>query len=126
MNDHDRQAVRRATGEGAEQLAATEYERAGARVLARNYRVKCGELDLVVEESDASGVTLAFVEVRARVESASWETPAESLTPAKLRKLRNAASVFLAAYRGGATSVRFDLASFDGRGLRIHKNFWWY
>ncbi len=126
MNDHDRQAVRRATGEGAENLAAAEYERAGARVIARNYRVKCGELDLVVEEPRGAEVTLAFVEVRARTESASWETPAESLTPAKLRKLKNAAGFFLAAYRGPATSVRFDLASFDGSGLRIHKNFWWY
>jgi putative endonuclease len=126
MNDHERQAVRRATGGTAEDLAAAAYERAGARIIGRNHRLKCGELDLIVEEKVGSELVLVFVEVRARSELASWETPAESLTPSKLRKLRNAASSYLASYRGPASSVRFDLASWDLQTLRLHRNFWWY
>ncbi len=126
MDDQEKQAVRRATGGTAEDLAAAEYEKAGARIVARNHRLKCGELDLVVEETDGSEIVLVFVEVRARSELASWETPAESLTPSKLRKLRNAASSYLASYRGAATSVRFDLASWNLQTMQIHKNFWWY
>jgi putative endonuclease len=126
MNDHERQALRRAAGQTAEDLAAAEYEKAGARILARNHRLKCGELDLIVEERVGSQLMLVFVEVRARSERASWESPAESLTPSKLRKLRSAASLYLASYRGAATCVRFDLASWNHETLQIHRNFWWY
>jgi len=121
-----RQQHRALAGRSAEDLAAEAYERAGSRILARNYRLKCGEIDIVVEEPGGSGTTLVFVEVRARCRRASWETPAESLTFPKLQRLRKAAAHFLAGYRGPAVGVRFDLASWDFSELRIERNFWWY
>lgn len=114
---------RKQLGDAAEQAAFEYYCRAGARLLARNYRVKCGELDLVLE--DLGRRELVVVEVRARTCGRAWETAAESLSPAKLRRLRNATQLFLLDYRGPMESLRFDLAEWDG-SLRIHRNFWWY
>ena len=92
-------------------------------MLARNYQVKCGELDLVFEDLERR--ELVVVEVRARTAGRAWETAAESLSPGKLRRLRNATELFLLDYRGTMNSLRFDLAEWDG-SLRIHRNFWWY
>jgi len=118
---------RKTIGDQAEALALEAYLRRDARLLARNFRVKCGELDLVLEESNPEGrLELVIVEVRARDPSRAWETPAESLTPQKLRRIRNASALFLRDYDGPARDVRFDLASWDGESLRIHPNFWWY
>ena len=121
---------RKVRGDLAEQAALEAYLASGVRLLARNFRVKCGELDLVFEEIDPeSGIPeLVIVEVRGRVPGAAWETPAESLTRAKLAKIRNASELFLRdhARPGGWSSVRFDLAAWDGHAIRIHRNFWWY
>ena len=122
----ERQERRRRHGKEGEELACEAYLKAGARLVARNYQLKCGELDLIVEEDSGTGLTLVFVEVRSRDPLSSWETPAESLTPAKLRRIRNAASEFLMHYTGEARDVRFDLASWNLTGLQLWKNFWWY
>src|SRR3970040_1300812 len=49
-------------GARAEELCAELLRRAGLRVLARNWRCRHGEIDLVAEE----GRTLVFAEVRYR------------------------------------------------------------
>lgn len=53
--------ARRALGSAGEDLAAAEYERRGYEVLARNWRCREGELDLVLR----SGATVVFCEVKA-------------------------------------------------------------
>ncbi|MEN9722663.1 MAG: hypothetical protein RJB38_649 [Pseudomonadota bacterium] len=108
-------------------MAVRWYEQAGARVIARNFRLKCGELDLVVEEQAPSGWwTLIFVEVRSRTYGKSWDRPEESLTLPKLFRIRHAAERFLQGYQGPARSIRFDLASWNHRELKVFRNFWWY
>ena len=121
--------LRKQLGNTAEQAAYDHYSREGARLIARNYNVNCGELDLVFE--DLASAELVVVEVRARTPGLAWETPAESLTPAKLRRIRNATELFLLEYRGTLSSLRFDLAAWDatrpeGLRLEILRNFWWY
>jgi putative endonuclease len=49
-------------GARAEELCAELLRKAGLRVLARNWRCRHGEIDLVAEE----GTTLVFAEVRYR------------------------------------------------------------
>lgn len=121
-------AAPKSIGDHAEELALEAYLREGAHLLARNYRVKCGELDLVLEDP-ATG-ELVIVEVRARDPLRAWESPAESLTPGKLRRIRNAASIFLLECarerRQEFPGIRFDLAAWDGSRLEIHRDFWWY
>ena len=72
----------RAAGESFEQRACDELERAGLRLLTRNYTTRHGELDLVMREGD----TVVFVEVRYR-KSASHGDAAASVTTSKQGKL---------------------------------------
>ena len=49
-------------GDAAEQLALEHLERHGLKLLARNYRCRMGEVDLIMRD----GASLVFVEVRLR------------------------------------------------------------
>ena len=93
-----------ATGRAAEDRALKELSAAGLRLVARNFRCRLGEIDLVMREGD----TLVFVEVRQR-RSARFGDAAESVTAAKQRKLQAAAALFVAwhpALRRYADAIR--------------------
>ena len=75
--------ARRAFGQAGEDRAAAWYRAHGYEVLARNWRCREGELDLVVRR----GRTLVFVEVKAR-RTDRFGIPAEAVTPTKQRRLR--------------------------------------
>jgi putative endonuclease len=98
--------ARRALGVAGEALAARWYEARGYEVIARNWRCRDGELDLVLR----SGRQLVICEVKAR-SSDRFGTPAEAVTPAKQRKLRKLAGRYLseaAPFR--PSGIRFDVA----------------
>ncbi|MDA8109607.1 MAG: YraN family protein [Betaproteobacteria bacterium] len=99
------------TGARAEELCAELLRRAGLRILARNWRCRHGEIDLVAEEEG----TLVFAEVRLR-HDARFGGAAESLTAQKRARLVAAARQFLAA-RPGA-SCRFDVLLLDALDAR--------
>ena len=100
----------RAAGDSFEQRACGELERAGLKLLARNYSTRHGELDLVMREND----TVVFVEVRYR-KSASHGDAAASVTPTKQGRLILAAQHWLAAHPSHARRpCRFDVISYDG------------
>lgn len=110
---------RQRLGARGEQLAADWYVARGYRLVARNWRCREGELDLVVTRDGE----LVFCEVKTR-SSDRFGTPAEAVTPAKQRRLRVLAARFLAAGAGaggaGAGSagagrgIRFDVAAVTG------------
>lgn len=93
-------------GEEGERAAWEAYRRRGYRLLARNWRTRLGELDLVV----ARGGVVAFCEVKTR-SSAALGGPWESVTTAKRRKVRALAEAFIASRRLRADRYRFDVAS---------------
>jgi putative endonuclease len=93
-------------GQRAEELCADLLRRAGLRILARNWRCRLGEIDLVAEE----GGTLVFAEVRLRHDP-RYGGAAESLTTAKRARLLAAARFFLA--RRAAAPCRFDVLLLD-------------
>jgi putative endonuclease len=100
----------RAAGDDFEQRACGELERAGLKLLARNYTTRHGELDLVMRD----GSTVVFVEVRYR-KSASHGDAATSVTAAKQGKLILAAQHWLAAHpQHSRAACRFDVVSYDG------------
>lgn len=76
-------------------------------MLARNFRVKGGEIDLVCRD----GATTVFVEVRRRA-NADFGGAASSITVRKQRRLILAARHWLA--RHGDTACRFDCVLFEG------------
>lgn len=103
----------RRRGDAAEDLAAEFLQRRGLRIVARNYRCRFGEIDLVAETRAA----LVFVEVRAR-KSDDFGGPGESITAAKRRRLVAAARHYLAA-GGRDRAARFDVVLLTGEPPEI-------
>ena len=83
---------RRATGDLAEEAAARCLERAGYTIVARQFSVpRVGELDIVAIRDGR----VHIVEVRARRKGSPYGTGADSITAAKIRKIRHTAAIFL-------------------------------
>ena len=101
------------SGAQAEDLACAHLERAGLRLLARNYRCPQGEIDLVMDDRD----TLVFVEVRYR-RSNVFGTPAETVDRRKQARLQAAAGHYLLAHSADR-ACRFDVVAVSGRDARI-------
>jgi putative endonuclease len=98
-------------GARAEELCAELLRGAGLRVLARNWRCRHGEIDLVAEE----GATLVFAEVRYRRDE-RYGGAAESVTTAKQARLVAAARFYLMMRRPDTRSerpCRFDVLLLD-------------
>lgn len=98
---------RRAIGSDAEKqaeiyLLAKEYT-----TVARNWRCRSGEIDLIMRDKDV----LVFVEVRSRTGTTRYGMAVESVNYRKQRQVRETAEVFL--YRQGHTmmQVRFDVVT---------------
>lgn len=100
----------RGVGQAWEEEAARHLERAGYRIVARNYRTRAGEIDFVAED----GATLCFIEVKAR-RSSAFGSPAEAVTPEKQRRIWNAAQLYLQKARV-RPACRFDVVSVDASG----------
>jgi putative endonuclease len=98
-------------GAASEDLAARWLEARGYRIVARNFRTRRGEIDLVAEDR---GVTV-FVEVRARTASSHGSAIA-TISPAKRRRIVSAARVYAARFGLGERPLRFDTVSLDGDG----------
>lgn len=101
-----REDPRRVLGRRGEDLAAEHLTRAGLVVLDRNWRCRSGELDIVATD----GATLVVVEVKTR-SGTGFGTPAESVTPRKLGRVRRLAQLWLAEHRVGWVQVRFDVVA---------------
>jgi len=101
------------SGAQAEDLACAHLERAGLKLLARNYRCPQGEIDLVMDDRDA----LVFVEVRYRRTNA-FGTPAETVDRRKQARLLAAAGHYLLTHSADR-ACRFDVVAVSGRDARI-------
>ena len=99
---------RTALGRTGEDLAAAWYEDHGYEVLERNWRRREGEVDLIVRK----GRTVAFCEVKTR-SSDAFGSGAESVLPAKQRRIRRLATRWLAeltpATGRALVDLRFDV-----------------
>lgn len=104
---------RQDSGRRGEAVAASFLRRRGFRILARNFRLVGGELDLICRK----GAILVFVEVRARANLA-FGHPVESITAAKRRHLVRAGLVYLKKMHWEERPFRFDLVAilWDERG----------
>lgn len=99
----------------AEELAERALLAKGYTLLQRNYRLRGGEIDLVVRAPDS---TVVFVEVRQRRGSA-FGGAAGSISAAKQRRVRRAAGHYLATVlRSSDLAVRFDAVLVTGDGPR--------
>ena len=100
-------------GAEAEAVAAAFLEARGLTILARNYRCRLGEIDLIARD----GPTTVFVEVRRRA-SRSFGGAAASITSAKQLKLLKAARHYMSRL-GVMPECRFDALLIEGEPPRI-------
>jgi len=99
---HERQQY----GQSSERLAVEFLERRGYTIVARNYRTRLGEIDIIARHNGA----WVFVEVKAR-RSGRFGDPKAALTPTKQRKISMAALAFLKSRGGTQTKARFDVVT---------------
>jgi putative endonuclease len=95
-------------GARAESLAAKFLASRGLAIVARNFRTRMGEIDVIARDRD----TLVFVEVRKR-RSEAYGGAAASITGAKRARLIAAAQAYL-ALQNREPPCRFDAILIDG------------
>ncbi len=93
-------------GRIGEDLACRELERRGYVIVARRYRRRRGELDIIARD----GATLVFVEVKTR-RGRMFGGGAEAVTAMKRRRMRTMALEYLARHRLSQCACRFDVVA---------------
>jgi putative endonuclease len=103
-------------GKSGEDLACRELERRGYAIIARRYRVRGGELDVVARD----GETIVFVEVKARA-GRMFGDAVEAVTPLKQLRMTRLAEQYLMRYRLSDCPCRFDVVSihYEDSGARV-------
>ena len=100
---------RQELGESGENLAVSALTSQGYAVVARRYRSRYGEIDIIANDGD----TLVFVEVR-RKSGKGYGAAVESVTPDKQRRVVRMAVEYLARHdRYDKVAVRFDVVAID-------------
>ncbi len=99
--------ARQTLGARGEELAVAELRRQGMQVVARNWRCRLGEIDVVATETVAGRTTVVFCEVKCR-SGLGFGDPLEAITWAKLRRLRSLAAEWMRVHEMSAAAVRLD------------------
>lgn len=100
--------ARQAFGWRGEELACEELTRRGYTVIARRYRTRHGELDIVARQ----GAYLVFVEVKAR-QSSNFGDPEEAVTAQKQQRLVVMATDYLVRHGLVESPCRFDVVGIN-------------
>jgi len=98
--------ARQSLGKHGEDLACRELERRGYAIVARRYRTRGGEIDIIARD----GRTLVFVEVKAR-ESRAFGAAAEAVTAFKQRRITDLALDYMMHHHLTDCPCRFDVVS---------------
>jgi putative endonuclease len=98
--------ARQILGKTGEDLACRELERRGYAIVARRYRRRGGELDIVARD----GPTLVFVEVKAR-DGRAFGGAADAITGFKRRRITQLARDYMMRFHVSNCPCRFDVVS---------------
>ncbi|MDP3787424.1 MAG: YraN family protein [Candidatus Omnitrophota bacterium] len=113
-------------GDLGERLAAKFLRRGGYTILARKYRCKFGEIDIVAKDRN----TLVFVEVRSRSDSGCG-LPYETIDYKKREHIKRVAAEFLKRFNLFDYDCRFDCVSvlfddnFKPKQIELIKDAFW-
>lgn len=110
----DRAATPAERGRRAERAAAAYLARRGLRLVEKNYRIRAGEIDLVMTH----GCELVFIEVRFRSRS-DFGDGAATVDYNKQQRLIRAAESFLLHRTSNVAPCRFDVVSVTRTGYRL-------
>lgn len=98
--------ARIALGKTGEDLACRELTRRGYEILARRWRRRQGEIDIVARD----GATLVFVEVKTR-DGRAFGGAADAVTAYKRQRLARLAQEYIVCERLHGCACRFDVVS---------------
>jgi putative endonuclease len=93
-------------GKSGEELAVGFLRDKGYRIIARNYKTKLGEIDIIARQKD----TVCFIEVKTR-HSDRFGFPQEAILKTKQRQISKVALAFLKSNNLLDKSARFDVVS---------------
>ena len=93
-------------GKTGEDLACRELERRGYAILARRYRRRGGEIDIIARDA----ATLVFIEVKTR-DGDAFGSGAAAVTPLKQHRMTQIAIDYMMRNRLTGVSCRFDVVS---------------
>ncbi|MBN1419721.1 MAG: YraN family protein [Planctomycetes bacterium] len=113
----------RSLGDAGEAWAARYLRGQGLEILARNFRLRAGEIDLIARDGDR----IVFVEVKT-LRRSDPSIALGRIDPRKRRRIEGAASLYLARHaRGSETPHRFDLVIVlgDPRGEGVRDVRWY-
>lgn len=94
---------RQELGRDGEDAAAEYLTRHGMQVVARNWRCRYGEIDIIARE----GAVLVFCEVKTR-RGTGFGVPLAAITATKLARMRRLAALWLEENGGHRGPVRID------------------
>jgi putative endonuclease len=108
-------------GKVGEDLACRELERRGYAILARRWRRRAGEIDIIARD----GAVLVFIEVKAR-DGCAYGAAAEAITARKRHRIVRLAMEYISRHRIGPCPCRFDVVAVDMDGeqpvVRVFQN----
>ena len=103
-------------GNLGEEAAVKALKKQGYKIIERNYKEKCGEIDIIAKDKEYT----CFVEVRLR-KTNDFGTPADTIDEKKQRKIINTAKLYAVKNKIYDTPMRFDAvlinAQTDGEKL---------
>jgi len=109
---HSKSDSSKSAGEQAETTALHFLTTKGLKLITQNYRVPCGEIDIIMEDK---GIVV-FIEVRYRKRS-DFGSGAETVTYSKQKKLTKAALHFIQKHQKlSKRNFRFDVISISLKG----------
>ena len=104
MKDDKRQSL----GKMGEDLACAELQRRGYAIVARRYRSRFGEIDIIANHEE----TIVFIEVKAR-DGDEFGGGAAAVTPWKQRRISQMAVEYLSRNKLRDKPCRFDVVTVD-------------
>jgi putative endonuclease len=91
-------------GRQSEEIAACFLRKKGMEILERNFFCCIGELDIIAKDKGM----FVFVEVRS-ARGSLFHNPIDSITRAKIRRLRTLGQIWLKKHRINDAGLRFDV-----------------
>ncbi|MBU4149454.1 MAG: YraN family protein [Candidatus Omnitrophica bacterium] len=110
------------TGKRGEHLARGFLEKQGYRIIERNYRTRCGEIDMIGMDKDC----VSFIEVRTG-NTERFAAPEYSINKRKQNQIAKSALWYIKKKRIEDQNCRFDVVCVEGVNsdspkLRLIKN----
>jgi len=96
--------MRKELGQQGEDIAARYLKQQGYKILARNYRSRYGEVDIICSQDRV----IVFVEVKTRT-GVSFGSPEDSITRTKQEHIRKVALIYMESFPQSFKEMRFDV-----------------